>query len=360
MKARISRSSGMAGGIAAALLMLWFVTTGDVANGARLRSDPEALAMLRTAESAARTTPFEGTQFITAWSRSGTATTSLVNVEHVPDQGTRIRVQSTTGSMPDGGGQIFEADDSQQATSGLTGYTPKMLDLLARDYTVVRAGDGEVCGRATTVIEARRADGSAAGRFYIDKQTGLMLRRELLDDQGREVNLAVFTEFRSSIPRARFVTTAAPQTIETPWTHELVGADLGALKTKGWPVPSALPGGLTLYDARQLDGSGPVVHLSYSDGLSVVSVFVERGTLDASSVAGWRKATRGGRDVYVRDTVQQRVMWESQGYVYTVFADAPPPVVDTAVAALPHGGTGFWRRLGRGLGRLASWANPFD
>jgi sigma-E factor negative regulatory protein RseB len=346
----------MAGGIAVALLMLWFVTTGDTASGARIRSDPEALRQLRNAESAARTTPYEGTQFITAWSRSGMATTSLVKVVHVPGDGTQMRVQSTTA---DQGGQMFEADDSQRS-GGLTGYTPKMLDLLERNSAVVRAGQGEVSGRPTSVIEARRADGTAAGRFHIDRQTGLMLRRELLDQQGREVNLTFFTEIRPSVPKAQFVVASAPRTVEMPWAHQLAGADLGSLRYQGWPVHSGLPDRLSLYDARQLDGEGPVVHLSYSDGLSVVSVFVQRGTLDASSVAHWRKAIRGGRTVYLRDTVQQRAMWASRGYVFTVLADAPPPVVDNAVAALPHGDTGFWGRLGRGMNRLSSWANPFD
>jgi sigma-E factor negative regulatory protein RseB len=346
----------MAGGIAAAILMLWSVTTGGTASGARMRSDPEALKQLRYAESAARTTPYEGTQFITAWSRSGMATTSLVKVVHVPGDGTRMRVQSTTA---DQGGQMFEADDSQQA-GGLTGYTPAMLDLLARNYAVVRAGQGEVSGRPTSVIEARRADGTAAGRFHIDRQTGLMLRRELLDRQGREVNLTFFTEIQPTVPKTQFAAASEPCTIEAPWAHLLARADLGSLRYHGWPVHSALPDRLSLYDARQLDGDGPVVHLSYSDGLSVVSVFVQRGTLNANSVADWRKATRGGRTVYLRDTVQQRAMWASRGYVFTVLADAPPPVVDSAVAALPHGEIGFWGRLARGMDRLASWANPFD
>jgi hypothetical protein len=30
------------------------------------------------------------------------------------------------------------------------------------------------------------------------------------------------------------------------------------------------------------------------------------------------------------------------------------------VAALPPRQNGFWGRLGRGMDRLASWANPFD
>lgn len=356
MNGQLPRHTWLAGGFAAALLMLWFVTTGDTASGARLVSDPEALRLLRYAESAARATPYQGTQFITAWSRSGMATTSLVRVVHVPGDGTRMRVESTTA---DAGGQMFETDDSRQ-TGGLTGYTPKMLDLLSHNYAVVRAGQGEVSGRATSVVEARRPDGSAAGRFHIDRQTGLMLRRELLDQQGREVNLTFFTEIRPAVARTRFAAAIAPQTIEVPWAHELATSDLGAMRYRGWPVHTGLPDRLSLFDARQSDGANPAVHLSYSDGLSVVSVFVQRGMLDASSVAGWRRATRGGRTVYLRDTVQQRAMWASHGYVFTVLADAPPPVVDDAVAALPHGGVGFWGRLRRGMDRLTAWANPFD
>jgi hypothetical protein len=344
----------MAGGIAIALLMMWLVTGGDSASAARQRSDPEALQMLRDAEGAARTTPYEGIQYITSWSRSGTATTSLVNVAHVPGQGTQMRIQSTTAEQ---GGQMFEADDSQGSFGGLTGYTPKMLDLLARNFAVVMAGQGQVSGRPTSVVEARRADGSAAGRFHIDRQTGLMLRRELLDDQGREVNLTFFTEIRPSLPK--FLTVGAAQTVEMPWSHQLASADLGALRYRGWPVQAGLPGNLSLFDARQLDGRDPIVHLSYSDGLSVVSVFMQRGDLDPSNVSHWRKASRGGRTVYLRDTVQQRAVWASRGYVYTVMADAPPPVVDDAVAALPHGGTSFWGRLARGLDRMTAWANPF-
>lgn len=357
MTVRAARSTWMAGTIATALLLLCFVTTGDMAAGARLTSDPAALRLLRDAEGAAQNTAFQGVQYITAWSRSGMATTSLVNVTHVPGQGTQMNVQSTTAAQ---GGQMFEPDAGTEGHGSLTGYTPQMLDLLSRNYAVVRAGEGEVSGRPTEVIEARRADGTAAGRFHIDRQTGLMLRRELLDRQGREVDLTFFTEIRLSPPRNQFMTMAAARTVESPWTHELLRADLGDLKYHGWPLKSGLPGRLSLYDARQLDGRGPVVHLSYSDGLSVVSVFVQPGMLDARTVATWHKALRGGHAVYLRDTVQQRAVWSSRGYVYTVVADAPPPVVDQAIAALPHGGIGFWGRLGRGMHRLGSWANPFD
>jgi MucB/RseB N-terminal domain len=347
----------MAGSVATALLMLWFVTAGDTASAAWQRSDPDALRLLSDAAGAAQRTPFQGVQFVVAWSRSGSGTTSLVDVTHTPGRGTEMQVQRTTA---DQGETMFEADDPGRPRGGLAGYTPKMLDLLSRNYAVVHAGDGTVCGRAAYIVEARRGDGTAAGRFYIDEGTGMLLRRELLDQQGREVDLTMFTELKLSDPAPVVQQVAAQATVEVPWAHELAQADLGALRGRGWPIDATLPGGLSLFDARQLDGHDSVVHLGYTDGLSVVSVFVQRGVLDRRSVAGWQLTTRSGRGVYVRDTVQQQVIWASRGYVYTIVADAPPETVDAAVAALPHGEPGFWTRLHTGLDRLTSWADPFS
>jgi hypothetical protein len=46
--------------------------------------------------------------------------------------------------------------------------------------------------------------------------------------------------------------------------------------------------------------------------------------------------------------------------VYTVIAAAPPTVVSSVVAAMPHDPPrGFWGRIAHGLKRLGSWANPF-
>ena len=57
---------------------------------------------------------------------------------------------------------------------------------------------------------------------------------------------------------------------------------------------------------------------------------------------------------------QRLLTWAGRGMVYTVMADAPPQTVDAVVGALPHDGpAGFWKRMSRGLDRLASWVNPF-
>jgi hypothetical protein len=349
---RYRHGAWLAGGLATALVMLLSVTTGDAgAAPVIMRSDPEALRLLRNAGGAVLSTPYEGTQFITTWSDTG-ATTSLIRVTHTPGHGTYIEVRRTTA---DSGGVTYEPDGGD-AHYGLTGFTPKMLDLMAHNYSVVQGGEDSVCGRPARVVEARRADGSPAGRFWIDRDTGLMLHRELLDGQGRAVSITGFYDIRIGRPKQQ---RRVAQTVAAPWGHELAAADLGFLRNGGWTVPATLPGHLELYDARQADRDG-VVHLGYSDGLSAVSVFIQRGALDERRVSRWRKSDSGGRTVYEHNALQRWAVWGSDDYVYTVLADAPQGTADAVIAALPHGGPGFWGRLGRGLKRLGSWLNPFE
>ena len=102
-----------------------------------------------------------------------------------------------------------------------------------------------------------------------------------------------------------------------------------------------------------------MLDLGYSDGLSVISVFEQRGQLPAS-LAGWRKTTVAGHPIFVAEPDQRSLTWSGRGMVYTVVADAPTQTVDAVVGALPHDKPpGFWNRMTRGMIRLASWVNPF-
>ena len=129
------------------------------------------------------------------------------------------------------------------------------------------------------------------------------------------------------------------------------------LTGQGLRVPATLPGGLPLYKAASTKAtSGEIVDLEYSDGLYVVSLFVERGTL-AANMPGWRQVSVAGQRAYVSG---HSVTWAGPGYVYTVIADAPPQTVTQVVQALPRSGSpGVLDRLGRGFLRLAQVVNPF-
>ena len=144
------------------------------------------------------------------------------------------------------------------------------------------------------------------------------------------------------------------------WSSRLGSAQIAELRAQGWPVPPQLPGSLLLIAAHQsATAAGPVVDLDYSDGLSLVSVFLQRGQLP-QALPGWQQITLRGSAVYSTDPDSRSLTWSAHGFVYTVIAEAPAATVDQVVDSLPHDARpGFWGRIAKGMRRLASWVNPF-
>ena len=150
-----------------------------------------------------------------------------------------------------------------------------------------------------------------------------------------------------------------PAAAARAWSGRLASAQLTALRARGWPLPGPLLGNLALLDARQeTTEEGRIIDLDYSDGLCLVSVFLERGHLPAR-MTGWSEVVLRGRHVYADRSPGQGISWSARGFIYTVVAAAPAQTVERVVAALPYGGSpGFFGRLSRGLHKLWSWLTP--
>jgi len=318
-------------------------------------SDGHALQLLSRTAQAARTTAYESVEFVSRWSPAGT-TSLLVDVAHRPGEGTIMRVRGTSTAP---GGEVFQASENTDLPADLSGAGGGPVGLLARNYSVVAVGLGSVAGRTAQIVETRRRDGSVAARFWLDSHTALILRREVFDSRGATLRASAFIEV--SLRSPAFVGHLPPM-LPNPWRTRVSATGLAELRAAGWRCLDGLPAELTLYDVRRADDEGgPVLHASYSDGLSTVSLFEQKGRLDARSLTDYRPERRGDTTVYVRDGVQRSVVWSADGTVYTVVADAPEDTVEAVIAALPHEHvrTGVVARLERGLGRVASWMNPF-
>lgn len=327
--------------------------------------EPDAVATLQRAAEAARNQPYVGTQFLSAWSR-GTTTSVLVDVTHVPGRGSLVRVAPNAGSV---GASVLESDagagagaDSDPAAP-LPGLDAVPLALLQANYDVSMGSPQSCVGRSAQVVDVRRrgADSSLAGRFWVDTATGLVLRREVFDAEGRTVRASAFVNVDTdAVPR---LADAVPP-VSGPATGKPVpAAELDRMRAAGWAAPARVGSDLALYDARSTgSGRARMLHLSYSDGLSTVSLFEQPGRLDPAVLRGWQQQRIGATEVYVRDTLPQRVAWSGAGTVYTLVADAPAQTVDAVVAALPAGAApagGLRSRIAHGLARLGSWLNPF-
>lgn len=338
--------------------------TAAPASAAAMAAQTEAVAVLQRAADAARNQPYVGTQFLSSWT-GGSTTSVLVDVTHVPGLGSLLRVAPNAGGRG-GGGSVLEADIAGSPNSGpaapLPGLDAVPLALLQANYDVSMAPPQSCVGRPAQVVDVRRrgGDSSLAGRFWVDTATGLVLRREVFAAGGRTVRASAFVNVNTdAVPT---LAESAPTASGQPAGEPVSAAELDRLRAAGWVAPTRLGSDLALYDARSTGaGRSQMLHLSYSDGLSTVSLFEQPGRLNPTTLGGWQQQRIGSTEAYVRDSSPQRVAWSGAGTVYTVVADAPAQMVAAVVAALPSGEPprGVRSRIAHGLARVASWLNPF-
>lgn len=366
---RLAAGSGPVALLGPLALLSLFLLPGSAPTGtssASLRAgptvDPAALALLDRAAWASEALAYRGTQFVSAWAPQG-STGTVVDVVHRPGHGTTVRTPATAASPA---GRYFVSSQTSEP-SMLGGLS--MLGLLGAHYDLSTAAAAAVAGRAADVVVAMKPGARRpSARFWLDRATGLVLRREVYDEQGRVTRASAFVDVTvGDVADGSGVQDSdggddEAATAPHAWPDAIDPAALDRMRDRGWRCPDQLPPSLQLVDARRGGGDyGGIVHLSYSDGLASVSVFEQRGQLSTEHLEGYRATTVRGRPVYVRDGVPQRLVWSAHGTVFTVVADATPRTVGDVVAALPHAtdDSGAWQRLGRGLDRVASWFNPF-
>jgi hypothetical protein len=349
--ARRGSSGPGSGGLPAAMRPAAAGLAGNPGNTGRAASSRAGLRLLSEAAAAGVATSYQGVQIV-AWLGPHGSSTSVVQVWHEHDRSILAQVTdmgsaaTATSAQTSAGGQDPD---------GILGLSRQLLGLMQANYQVADAGWGSADGRPAELVDLRRPDGSLAARFWLDAVTKLPLRREIFDARARMISEDAFISLQLGDGGLR----GMPATDVRPWSARLDSPQIARLAAQGWPMPARLPGNLVLVAAHAaMTRAGQVIDLDYSDGLSVVSIFLQRGQLPA--IPGWREITLRGRAVYSADPGLRSLAWSAHGFVYTVIAEAPPATVDQVVTALPHdAGPGFWGRIARGLRRLASLANPF-
>jgi sigma-E factor negative regulatory protein RseB len=312
-----------------------------------------SVRLLSRAARACNTVSYQGEEMLSNWGQAGPAT-SVMEVWHGSGGVTMAHpVQAApgwAGEVPHIVAPASYLGGQALIGSVMLGMSQRLAALLSANYQVAAVGWGQVAGRRARVITVRR-DGRLAARIWLDQATMLPLRRETFDGHGHVISVASFM----ALTLGAGVAAALAGTVPRQW----VAARPARLRAEGWPLPGPLPDDLVLLSAREGNtATGPAVDLDYSDGLSLISVFLQRGHLKYRP-PGWWRMTLGGSPVYADGSGGQTFLWPAQGFVYTLVAAAPPQTVAQVVAALPHDGSpGVLARLGHGLHRLVSWLIP--
>ena len=297
---------------------------------------------------------YEGEEVVGDWGQAGPAT-SVVEIWHAPGG---VTLAQAVPAAPDWSGEAPHIVAPASSLGGqamvgtvMLGMSQRLVSLLGANYQVMAVGRGQVAG-------AQGADRHGAPR----RRAG----RAVLAGPGHHA-------------------AAAPGDLRRGGPHrqhcQLHGADRGRRRGRdasgrGPPAVGHRPAGPVARRglaaaraaarrpgfARRAAGHHrhrPVVDLDYSDGLCLVSVFLERGHLPVEDDRLVGGSSLRGRQVYADDSAGQGIVWSARGFVYTLVAAAPAQTVEQVVAALPHDSSpGLLGRLGPGLHRLLSWLSP--
>ncbi len=161
---------------------------------------------------------------------------------------------------------------------------PERLPDLRDLYTIQLGGQGRVAGRqAQLVLISPRDEYRYGYRLWADRETGLLLKADLIDHRGRILEQFMFTHLTlgEPIPDSAFMSPADGAGGMRWYREEAVPAPPKAEGKEGEPawVAERLPPGfrLSLFLTRRGPvHRQPIDHLVYTDGLATVSVFIEK------------------------------------------------------------------------------------
>lgn len=275
----------------------------------------EALVVLQNSTIAGAMLARSGTQEVRVRVADGVVA-ARVEVRVQPGQSTQVEVSSMSGKPVNSGS--LAAPDSSAA-----------VDLLAAAHTLSGyLHAGEVAGRASTVVEARDGD-QLEKRWWIDAESGLLLRTERFDESGVVDAVSGFSSVQ--IGQDVFSAQMAPRLATFSGAGTMSLSEAPKLSAQGWSCAEELAG-LPLIQLRT--ASSGQLHTAYSDGVRTVGVVQQHGTLEQrpvgfewdESLAAWRSTS----------SLPAQLIWQSGDRVITVTTDSPDGTVWEAVADLPH------------------------
>ena len=199
------------------------------------------------------------------------------------------------------------------------GGLPEPIELISQYYSFAVTGEDRMTGRHSWIVNIRPKDGYRYGyRLWIDKDSRLLLKSQLQNKSGALLEQIMFTQLS--------IVDFIPEELLQP---SISGANYtwhrgGAIEKKDggadhkWQV-SWMPEGFALshHEKQSLSASkGMVDHMVFTDGLAMVSVFIEKNNAPPESASG--SSNVGGVNTFVRF---------ADGYQFTAVGEAPEGTV---------------------------------
>jgi sigma-E factor negative regulatory protein RseB len=203
----------------------------------------------------------------------GAARERLISLNGAPREIVRTE-QEVRCYLPDENAVTVEHRGADQRN--FPAFLPGPLTAVDSAYRVRVGKGGRVTGRQARAVLIRPRDSYRYGyQLWADEDTGLLLKASLVDENGVIIEQYMFTQvvIGRPIPDSEL----APQNPGKGFVWQRAADAPEPAPTVAWRA-GQIPSGFRLTASMQRhlpDRRQPVGHLVYSDGLAVVSVFVE-------------------------------------------------------------------------------------
>lgn len=262
------------------------------------------------------------TSRITHVARNGDQMERLVVLDGSPREVIRHN-EEVKCYLPDSRLMIVEQRSARRTFPALL---PVSLAGLGEHYVVSKGGRVRVAGFDAQLIRLEPRDALRHGRqFWIDTESGVLLRADILDDRGGPLESFAFTELHIGDPqgqevlRSSFVDATDPK---DAWQVRQVRAR--QIRDDGqWLFKGELPGfrrQVTMardFPANSVSGTQEVIHWIYSDGLAAISVFI-------SPLSGTADSNESGIQAMGAINVMKRMI---DGHRIVVMGDVPASAI---------------------------------
>lgn len=215
--------------------------------------------------------------------------------------------------MPDGH-PLFVKSQAGRNLMGSARIDPS--DLRQR-YELQIEGTARVAGKDTDVLTIKPRDGLRYGyRLHLDRESGLPLKSDLIDQSGEPIEQLMFTTLVLHGDGEQVQAPASPQ----PASPSASGlGDPGAARWRFEPRPPGFEP--VLYDVLQGPNGTDVEHFVFSDRLSAYSIYIEADTT-------------GGLDGVTRIGAAHAAGRRVDGHQITAVGEVPSATVEAALAGV--------------------------
>jgi sigma-E factor negative regulatory protein RseB len=180
-------------------------------------------------------------------------------------------------------------------------FIPEDIARLEKFYEMKLLGKDRVAGMSTVVVHINPKDKYRYGiKFWISDENGLMLKSNLINEDGKVVEEVMFTSLKLFDGDEKLVIDIMPKIDEsfTLVRYHSGDSSKSFAADNSWQL-SAAPGGFWRESVlkRQIPGTDLFVHqMVYTDGLSSLSIFIEKQTSETTS----GMSSMGAVNAYIR------------------------------------------------------------